>query len=90
VRSQALISDQILRQCHTIEGVAGTAFIFDNKLVHRGTYPLEGQRTVICIEVYPSHHPFKSSNARNSVFMPMSDDFPAFPWRNPYAAGLST
>ncbi|MBU6148745.1 MAG: hypothetical protein KGQ54_00935 [Verrucomicrobia bacterium] len=86
IKSQSLITQDSLNRVHIIEGKAGTAFIFDNKLVHRGTYPSEGQRTVICIEVFPSIRKFQHANACNGVSMPMHGDFPNKPWLNPYAS----
>lgn len=86
IKSQSLITQDSLKRVHIIEGNAGTAFIFDNKLVHRGTYPLEGQRTVICIEVFPSIRKFQHANACKGVSMPMIGDFPNKPWLNPYAS----
>jgi hypothetical protein len=67
-----------------IEGSSGLLFMFDNNLVHRGTPPESGYRTVLSIEIYPSAKRLTFSNVRNSLALPISDDFPTNPFCNKY------
>lgn len=78
--SQNLISKEIEKCSHWIEGEMGTVLIFDNNLIHRGTYPLQGYRTVIAIEIFPSKNKMTLQDVENSFVMPMANDWP----ENPY------
>lgn len=86
VRSQALIDRNTLPLASWLEGKAGTAFIFDNNIIHRGTHPEHNYRTVIAIEVMPSDRPLTLLNIENSLRLPILSDFPRWPWNNPYFA----
>lgn len=85
-RSQALIDSSVISRSRFIEGKKGMAFIFDNNIIHRGTHPESGYRTVISIEVMPSSLPFNTGNIQKSIALPIINDYPAVPWKNPYLA----
>ena len=59
-------------------------FIFDNNLIHRGTYPTSGYRTVVSIEIYPSDSPLKLKNIQKSLSMDIINDYPENPYKNRY------
>lgn len=84
IKSQKLITKELLCFSNWIEGPAGTISIFDNNLIHRGTYPEEGFRIVISIEKYPSNKQIDFANVQNSLSMPVTDDFPNNPYVNKY------
>lgn len=84
INSQKLITEDVAASSHWIEGSAGTVFIFDNNLIHKGTFPEEGYRTVISIEIYPSKNKLDSTNVANPLSMPVIDDFPLSPYINRY------
>jgi hypothetical protein len=84
IKSQKLITKELLRLSNWIEGPTGTISIFDNNLIHRGTYPEEGYRIVISIEIYPSKNQIDLANVQNSLSMQLTDDFPNNPYVNKY------
>ena len=81
--SQSIVRPHIGKEV-CIEGGSGLVFMFDNNLVHRGTPPISGYRTVLSIEVYPSATPLSLNNVKNSLALPIMDDFPANPFCNKY------
>jgi len=85
-QSQALINSAILAKSNWLEGEAGSAFIFDNNIIHRGTHPEFGYRTVISVEVMPSDRPLHYRNIQNALMLPILNDYPLLPWKNPYLA----
>jgi hypothetical protein len=84
IKSQKLITEDVAALSHWIEGPAGTVSIFDNNLIHRGTFPEKGYRTVISVEIYPSKNKLDFTNVANSLAMPLIDDFPLNPYINRY------
>ena len=84
INSQKLITEDVAASSHWIEGPAGTVSIFEPNLIHRGTLPEEGYRTVISIEIFPSKNKLDSTNVANSLSMPIIDDFPLSPYINRY------
>lgn len=54
---QSIISKEDEKFWNVIEGPAGTAFIFDNNLAHKGTLPNRGCRMHISMEIMPSTQP---------------------------------
>jgi len=84
IKSQKLITEDVASSSHWIEGPTGTVFIFDNNLIHRATFPLDGYRTVIAIEIYPSKNKIDLINVENSLSMAVIDDFPFNPYLNRY------
>lgn len=83
-QSQGLIDSAVLANSCWIEGEAGTAFLFDNNIIHRGTHPESGYRTVISVEVMPSDRPLHHRNIQNGLMLPILSDYPHLPWKNPY------
>lgn len=81
VYSQKIISKKFLKLSKFIEGKAGTMFIFDNNLIHRGTFPLSGYRTVISIEILPSKEKLNYNNVIRALSKQISDDFPSNPYQ---------
>lgn len=84
IKSQALIDADALGDALWEEGKAGHGFIFDNNVVHTGTYPSLGYRTVVSIEIYPYSRGLQESNVSNSLSRLIVDDYPQYPWRNRY------
>jgi len=66
------------------DGEKGAAFVFDNNIIHKGTMPLNGERKVFSIEIFPSSKPLCRENVRASLNLPITDDFPEAPWHNKY------
>jgi hypothetical protein len=85
ITAQDVVNDFGEEKSEWMEGASGSSFIFDNNIVHRGTFPCEGMRTVISIEIIPSLLPLSKQNVKNSLSMPIVDDYPKIPWRNRYA-----
>ena len=83
-RSQGLITKEIEGLSEWVESGGGSGFIFDNNIVHRGTHPATGYRTVISIEAIPSAKSFTLSNIQNSLCLPIDADYPRWPWKNKY------
>ncbi len=84
INSQKMISGKLLKLSQRIEGRAGKTFMFDNNLIHRGTFPKSGYRTVISIEIYPSREKLNYDNVLCSLEEKISDDFPSNPYKNKY------
>jgi hypothetical protein len=55
---QYLVTEGHEKSLRVIEGEKGTAFIFDNNLVHKGTLPLQGFRIHLVMEIMPSNKDF--------------------------------
>jgi hypothetical protein len=81
IYSQKIISKKFLKLSKFIEGEAGTMFIFDNNLIHRGTFPVSGYRTVISIEILPSKEKLNYNNVMRGLSKQISDDFPSNPYQ---------
>lgn len=86
INSQKIVNESFEKKSHWIEGEAGTVLIFDNNLVHKGTFPEKGFRTVIAIEIFPSRKKISLKDIEKSMIMPMIDDWP----KNPYLWNPST
>jgi hypothetical protein len=84
IKAQELIQETLLQEARWVEGAKGHAFMFDNNIIHRGTFPETGYRTVISIEVMPSDQPVSFRNVNQSLRLPIIADYPALPWENPY------
>lgn len=82
--SQALITPELVRnELRVVEGDAGTVFIFDNNLIHKGTVPRTGLRDVVVIEVFPSPRPIELEDLRRSLTRAHpATDYPINPFRN--------
>jgi len=87
-KSQQLVTSEIVEQENYFEGEAGSSFIFNPSIVHKGTYPYEGRRTVIVVEVYPALRSLSLENLIKPFQKNEDSNFPAYPkwpWLNPYA-----
>lgn len=83
VDSQKLVTPELIQQkLNVLEGLKGTALIFDNNLVHRASVPREGFRDVIGLEVYPSGEQMTVEHLRKSLVNPYITDYPHNPFRN--------
>jgi hypothetical protein len=83
VNSQRFVTEQLEKErIRIMEGVQGTALIFDNNLVHKGTPPREGYRDVVAIEVYPSDRPIDVESIRKGLTVPFQKDYPLNPFKN--------
>lgn len=58
---QRLVTPEIESKLNVLEGKAGTFFVFDNNLIHKGTLPAQGHRIVISFEIGPSFRPITFS-----------------------------
>lgn len=67
-----------------LEGDAGTVIFFDNNLVHKGTLPEQGTRTVVSIAMIPSLNPFTKSDVRSALESPRTRDYPENPAHNDF------
>lgn len=86
LKSQCLVDSEIESQSVFVEGLKGTAFLFDNNIVHRGTFPSRGQRTVVAVELMPSTREITYENVCRSLSEDIVDDFPKNPWVNRYVS----
>lgn len=84
LESQCLVDTEIESKAIFVEGLKGTVFLFDNNIVHRGTFPSRGQRTVVAIELMPSTRELTYENVCRSISEEIIDDFPKNPWVNRY------
>jgi len=77
---QHLITKQDEEGLSIVEGSAGTAFIFDNNLVHKGTLPLSGERIHISMEMMPSDRPFSLEDIKRACEREPSDFYDPRPF----------
>lgn len=85
IKSQKLVNNKIENQCSWIERNEGSVFCFNNSLIHKATYPIKGERTIISIMLYPSFNQITLDNIKKSLSMDLlNSQFPDNPWRNPY------
>lgn len=85
VKNSKLVNDYLKKHpdsIHVLEGESGTILMFDSNLVHKGTAPEVGHRSLIQIQVYPSMNPFNTEELRLSLTRPITRDYPARPWIN--------
>lgn len=83
LKNQSLVNNYIEKNKKSllvVEGNAGTVFMFDNNLVHKGTLPIVGYRQLVQVEVYPSDYKFTEAQVFNALTRPILYDYP----RNPY------
>ena len=86
IRSQNLVSNDIEKESTWIERKSGSLFCFDNSLIHKATYPVQGERIIISIMLYPSFSEINIDNIKKSLSMDLSSyNFPPNPWKNPYS-----
>lgn len=81
-QAQSLVTQRILEKLVVLEGQKGSALIFDNNLVHKGTPPKEKHRDVVAIEVYPSSKRFDAESIRKGMTVAYTRDYPANPFFN--------
>lgn len=77
---QNIISKEDERSLQVIEGVKGTAFIFDNNLAHKGTLPLEGCRMHISMEIMPSTKPLTLADFKEACSRIPADNYSPEPF----------
>ncbi len=82
IRSQDLITKQISEKSSWIERDSGSIFCFDNSLIHRATYPIAGERTIISLILYNSFDKITLENVKKSLSKQISS-YPKLPWENP-------
>ena len=84
IRSQKLVKNDIAKKSTWIERTEGSLFCFNNSLIHKATYPKNGERIIISIMLYPSFSKISLENVKKSLSMDLSSlQFPNNPWRNP-------
>ncbi len=83
-RAQNLITKELLNELNILEGSAGTILIFDNNLIHKGTVPVVGHRSIFQIEIYPSTKKLTLSNVQKSISKQIGKDYPKNPFVNEF------
>jgi hypothetical protein len=83
-RAQCLITKQDLNELNVLEGSAGTVLMFDNNLIHKGTVPVVGYRSIFQIEIYPSNKKLTLSNVKKSIANQIGKDYPSNPFVNEF------
>lgn len=76
------------KELKVLEGPQGTVIFFDNNLVHKGTLPEKGTRTVISIAMIPSLEKFTKSDVQNALVSPRIRDYPETPGINDFGGLL--
>jgi hypothetical protein len=72
-----------------LEGKKGTVIFFDNNLVHKGTLPEQGTRTVMSIAMIPSLKPFTKIDVEKALTSPRVRDYPIEPTQNDFGGLLN-
>ncbi len=81
VSSQKFITPSLEKEnLRLMEGPKGTALIFDNNIIHKGTPPKVGYRNVIIVEVLPSPKRFTLESIFEGLTKDLSRDFPDSPF----------
>jgi hypothetical protein len=62
---------------------------FDNNLVHKGTLPEQGTRTVMSIAMIPSLKPFTKIDVEKALTSPRVRDYPIEPTQNDFGGLLN-
>lgn len=83
-RAQCLINSEVLNELNILEGGAGTVLIFDNNLIHKGTVPVIGHRSIFQIEIYPSINKLTLNNVKKSIAKKINKDYPRNPFLNEF------
>ncbi len=84
---QHLISKEDEENLTIVEGKQGTAFIFDNKLIHKGTLPLEGQRIHISLEIMPASRDFTFEDIKRACSREITEYYTLQPFAENNAIG---
>ena len=79
-----MITKQDLNELNVLEGSAGTVLMFDNNLIHKGTVPVVGYRSIFQIEIYPSNKKLTLSNVKKSIANQIGKDYPSNPFVNEF------
>jgi Phytanoyl-CoA dioxygenase (PhyH) len=80
-RAQALVPPELEARLMVVEGRAGTVFLFDNNLIHKGTLPRHGTRTHVSLELMPWPRPMTEQELAQGCDQEIKRYFPANPFR---------
>jgi hypothetical protein len=83
-RAQSLINEEDMNELNILEGAAGTVLMFDNNLIHKGTVPVVGHRSIFQIEIYPSNKKLTLNNVKKSIAGKIDKDYPKNPFVNEF------